>query len=230
MDKCTRREQNRATHLRRIAARKAAGLCPRCGLRPPAAGYVNCDICRQYGRTTYRRLVATGLCPVCCNRPPEPGKVVCGRCRYQQQRATRLAAADHRCPKCGKPHAGKTKYCASCLHNARQRSRRLRDAVFAAYGGARCNCPGCTVTEPEFLQIDHIHNDGAAHRRQLGGSGNHLYLWLKRHGFPAGFQVLCANCNYAKGKYGQCPHISRDGTHEYSTTAAATESTSSRVY
>jgi hypothetical protein len=24
-----------------------------------------------------------------------------------------------------------------------------------------------------------------------------VYLWLKREGFPAGFRVLCFNCNHA---------------------------------
>ena len=56
----------------------------------------------------------------------------------------------------------------------------------------------------EFLSIDHINNDGAAHRRKLGS--NYIYSWLIQTNFPEGFQVLCHNCNLAKGFYKQCPH------------------------
>jgi hypothetical protein len=34
-----------------------------------------------------------------------------------------------------------------------------REAVYAAYGGYKCNC--CGESEPMFLSIDHIDNDGA---------------------------------------------------------------------
>ena len=30
--------------------------------------------------------------------------------------------------------------------------------------------------------------------------------WLKRNGYPAGYQVLCFNCNFAKHRKGACPH------------------------
>lgn len=86
---------------------------------------------------------------------------------------------------------------------------KIRTEAIAAYGG-RCAC--CGETTPEFLSFDHIHNDGAAHRRELGrtkGSGN-MAWWLKRNGFPKGrIQLLCMNCNWAKGKYGVCPHATR---------------------
>ncbi len=43
-----------------------------------------------------------------------------------------------------------------------------------------------------------------AQRANPGGSV--LYSWLKKQGYPPGFQVLCHNCNLAKGYYGACPH------------------------
>jgi hypothetical protein len=58
----------------------------------------------------------------------------------------------------------------------------------------------------EFLQIDHVNNDGAEHRKQLGRGGSRLYQWLRKHNFPTGFQVLCANCNRGKALLGVCPH------------------------
>ena len=80
--------------------------------------------------------------------------------------------------------------------------RKNKIDVFNAYGGAMCAC--CGETHIEFLSLDHIGGDGAAHRRQLAGKG--LYLWLKTNGYPSGFRVLCMNCNFALGKYGYCPH------------------------
>lgn len=91
---------------------------------------------------------------------------------------------------------------------ANAHNRRLRDAALAAYGNA-CAC--CGEATWEFLGIDHMNGDGAAHRIALTGSryqggGTVMYRWLKRNGYPAGFRVLCHNCNAARGYYGYCPH------------------------
>jgi hypothetical protein len=84
-----------------------------------------------------------------------------------------------------------------------------RDQVFAAYGGYKCNC--CGESEPMFLSIDHIDNNGAEERRSglYAGSGIGFYMWLRKSGFPSGYQVLCMNCNTGKHKNGGvCPHQS----------------------
>ena len=85
----------------------------------------------------------------------------------------------------------------------------LREQVFAAYGGQVCSC--CGETEPMFLSIDHVDNDGAEMRRNraYGRSGTAFYQWLRKKGFPPGFQVLCFNCNLGKHRSGGvCPHKS----------------------
>lgn len=46
-----------------------------------------------------------------------------------------------------------------------------------------------------MLCIDHINNDGAEHNKI---HKDNLYSWLITHGFPSGFQVLCANHNTKK--------------------------------
>jgi hypothetical protein len=64
----------------------------------------------------------------------------------------------------------------------------------------------------EFLTIDHVNNDGREHRLRTPsqGAGDGLISFLKRSGYPDGFQVLCFNCNWAKGRYGGvCPHSKR---------------------
>lgn len=90
----------------------------------------------------------------------------------------------------------------------------LRDRVFAAYGGYRCAC--CGETEPMFLSLDHINNDGAEHRRSIGQNGRggmKVYQWIARNGFPDGFQVLCMNCNCGKARNGGvCPHQRSEGS------------------
>jgi hypothetical protein len=91
------------------------------------------------------------------------------------------------------------------------KTRRLqavcRNQVFEAYGGYKCNC--CGETEPLFLSIDHVDNNGAKERKSgsYAGSGTAFYQWLRKSGFPPGYQVLCMNCNVGKHKNGGvCPH------------------------
>lgn len=115
------------------------------------------------------------------------------------------------------PRSGLLSYCRPCL-NARSRTdkakatrrasmkthrAKTRQMVQDAYGNA-CDC--CGETTPEFLALDHVHNDGAAHRRETNNSPLQMYREVIRLGFPDRFQLLCHNCNCAKGWYGQCPH------------------------
>lgn len=82
---------------------------------------------------------------------------------------------------------------------------KLRKETFEAYGGAKCRC--CGEAERRFLTIDHINNDGAKERREMNNRGGYAsYARLRARGFPGGYQVLCFNCNMAKGHYGACPH------------------------
>lgn len=104
------------------------------------------------------------------------------------------------------------------LESARERARnyragwrkRIRLAALVHYSGGtpRCNC--CGDEHLAFLTINHIDGDGARHRREEFGSktygGSHmLWTWLKRNGYPDGFEVLCFNCNFAQ-YWGGCPH------------------------
>ena len=131
-------------------------------------------------------------------------------------------AEGKRCAKCGailpltefhvarrnKQHQSRDRqgYCKSCvLVDLKERRRKLRNDVISAYG-SRCVC--CGESREEFLTIDHINGGGNAHRKSLVNmSSTTFYQWLKSNEFPKqGFRCLCANCNFARGYRGYCPH------------------------
>lgn len=81
----------------------------------------------------------------------------------------------------------------------------LRHEAIMAYGGYVCAC--CGETEPKFLTLDHVFNNGSEHRKTIKNRGAGIFKWLKDHGYPAGFQILCMNCNHGKAlNNGICPH------------------------
>lgn len=97
--------------------------------------------------------------------------------------------------------------CEDCLqkHGAKQKQgyHEARVACLTAYGG-QCRC--CGETNHKYLQLDHVGNDGAAHRREIanGTRGGSNYQWAFRNGFPDRLQLLCANCHQAKTVHGGC--------------------------
>lgn len=93
-------------------------------------------------------------------------------------------------------------------------SQRIREEAISKYSyGMNC-CACCGEYEMDFLAIDHINGGGNKHRKTFKGS---LVAWLKRNGYPKGFQVLCHNCNMAKSLYGRCPHKNLTFTGESNT-------------
>lgn len=72
-------------------------------------------------------------------------------------------------------------------------------------GGREPYCACCGESSLEFLAIDHIDGGGNKHRANMK-RGTKMWQWLLKHGLPAGFRVLCHNCNLAIGFYGACPH------------------------
>ncbi|KKM83724.1 hypothetical protein LCGC14_1306510 [marine sediment metagenome] len=81
--------------------------------------------------------------------------------------------------------------------------QRVRLEVITAYGG-KCTC--CGESESTFLAFDHIKGTTGPERAKERKSGISWYLKLRREGYPEHIQVLCHNCNSAKGFYGVCPH------------------------
>ena len=112
--------------------------------------------------------------------------------------------------------------------------RKLKEEVLKVYSKKLsnsdvpcCNC--CRYTGIEFLTVDHIMPKREMEKEfksmvksisenisitpkeiQMGYNAKRkadpLNQWLITNDFPKGFQILCWNCNFAKGILGKCPH------------------------
>lgn len=82
----------------------------------------------------------------------------------------------------------------------------IRLKVLAAYSKGTIKCACCGEQEIKFLGIDHING---RKNEPIKRTGRNFYLYLLRTPYDDNLQVLCHNCNYAKGFYGSCPHASR---------------------
>lgn len=82
---------------------------------------------------------------------------------------------------------------------------KLKVAAIDYYSNGKRCCNLCGFNaDLDALCLDHINDDGAAHRAELGissrgaVSGTTIYERLKAKGWMDGLQVLCANCNMVK--------------------------------
>lgn len=90
--------------------------------------------------------------------------------------------------------------CKSC-YALRDRIR-TKQKFLALYGG-QCSC--CGQTDPRFLTLDHVKNDGNEHRKDFADSS--IMMLAIRNFQPERFQILCYNCNCGKSTNGGvCPH------------------------
>jgi hypothetical protein len=206
------------------AFRQSSGLC-RCGREREDSTKIQCARCRAADTQRQKHLrkhplIEDGKCSTCRSRERDAAYVTCAVCR-ERARNWKKREMDRRksqrlCRECAAPATIGYTRCDHCrlrnrlshksqkgnLRSAYQRRRADAKAAIFAHYGQLCKC--CGITEPEFLTIDHVHNDGAEHRRQIGGRD--IYGWIVKAGFPDWVQILCANCNGAKGRTGICPH------------------------
>jgi hypothetical protein len=98
--------------------------------------------------------------------------------------------------------------------NARKRGYTAvnKEQVLSHYGPngkLKCSWTGCLVSDVDMLSLDHIDDNGAEHRRQMGGLGKaaHLYRRLIRDKFPTGFQTLCYNHQMKKELFRKRKHL-----------------------
>lgn len=86
---------------------------------------------------------------------------------------------------------------------------RIKRQVFTHYcKSPNIQCRYCGEDDIDILTIDHINGGGNRQQRDMGWTkrgGYSFYFWLKRNGFPDGYQVLCMGCQYRKRRKEMAP-------------------------
>lgn len=173
--------------------------------RNDTGGYRNqCMQCRNGGMTSSR-------CESCGKpfaRLDSTVRTLCAACR---------PAVTKPCARCGTEFVGsmeQRRYCSPECRDAtfdeqrREAHRKQRLAALQAYSNETPSCVCCGEQMLVFLSLDHMNGGGSKQRKETGGGG--FYAWLRRHNYPAGFQVLCHNCNLGRQiNGGTCPHQER---------------------
>jgi len=127
---------------------------------------------------------------------PDNLRLLCYNCNCQvnMTKIILIEAYEIGCKYCGSEEKYRdTRSCPKCHQiNKRNKYIDLKLEVFSHYGN-KCAC--CGIDKPECLTMDHINNNGAEHRKQIG---TQIFPWLRKNNYPEDFQILCYNCNYAK--------------------------------
>ncbi len=134
-----------------------------------------------------RRLIKEGLCRDCEASVDERRFVRCKECRLRNGEQSKKF-------RCKQPDYMK------------RYMKKITMECYEAYGGAFCVC--CGEANFQFLTIDHINNNGAEERRRTNNaSGKCLAWYLRKRGYPVGYQIMCFNCNCGRARNsGVCPH------------------------
>ncbi len=200
---CTPCLEKRREERKNVEYRTA---CWRCRKNPPVEGKRKCAVCIGKDKAKTDEFRAKGICTGCKKRPALEGRNKCLECTEYSRSRTKKARELGMCMTCRTREAeeGK-KACKRCRLVSSKRRKELKVRVLKAYGGCRCSCPGCSETLVQLLTIDHVNNDGKAHRERLW-NGSRVYKDLEDRGFPEGFRVLCMSCNWGR-KHGECPHL-----------------------
>lgn len=128
--------------------------------------------------------------------------------REWRRERNRFLESSGLCIQCGaRPRGDKFKACDDCRRKTSERNNAsnlaIRADVLSLYGG-KCTC--CGETEDHFLSLDHVNNDGGKLRKMKDpnhGGGLYRYALKEKR---SDLQLNCHNCNFAKGRYGICPH------------------------
>lgn len=152
-------------------------ICKQCGLDKPLSNFQI--------RTRKKQGIS----------PQTARNTICRSCTKERR------AAQGCCKRCGVKIVDGVR-CDSCKelnrkHSIDQRLRR-KTKVISHYGN---RCVFCGESRILFLTIDHKHDDGAKHRKEIGGG--RIYIWLVKNNYPDGFQVACFNCNCGKALVGE---------------------------
>lgn len=205
------RNYKRESHLRIQEFRRINGLCRKCG--GGSGGKYRCRKCQdEVNEANYRRVArnkAVGLC-ACGRDRPEPGRGSCKLCldwaseNQKRLQAERLAVG--LCRYCNYWPLPGTQRCYYCTRNharlAAESYDRNKTLVLEHYSPI-CYCCGSATWWD--LEPDHLNNDGHLHGRTRISDA---WKWIIDNGFPDDIGIACANCNYGRGRWKICPHIS----------------------
>ena len=153
-DIATRRARDLERYHRRVAERRAKGLCLKCGKRPPAPHRSQCEPCAEKRRPAdlarhHRRSAeraTQGLCPKCGTQPPAPGRSLCEPCAEKTNRASR--ARDARLRAAGMPRRDPERARLYERERSRQEAGERRAAGLCVRCGKAPAVEGGPVCEP----------------------------------------------------------------------------------
>lgn len=164
--------------------RKEKGLCVSCGQKHERTT-AYCKSCTQKVIEYDRKRIEKGMCLRCRAVLPVEGKKHCQRCLDFMNRPEEV-------------------------ERKKVYRRGIRKEVIEGYGG-KCTC--CGEANLGFLSLDHVNNDGKAHREEVGAAIQTVF-WARKNGYPNNLTVLCYNCNLGRQfNGGVCPH--KTGGLEY---------------
>lgn len=204
-----------ANKKRLKAERIRKGVCIFCASNIPAPGKLGCTECNKYSQNASKKhknkKVNNKICLRCKNDVRYQKYKICQDCRRKELTAKNKVYLDKGlCRTCGKnPIRGENKtLCQDCVTRLKKNNTKRKldrwNRILDHYG-RKCNC--CGEAEINFLTVDHINNDGATHKRIMKSKDpGSVRKWIVDNGFPDTIQILCYNCNCAKGKLGYCPH------------------------
>ena len=186
-------------------------LCYHCGSSKENPDKSHCNKCSERKNVDRKGLYYSrknsGLCVRC--GVPSNNTTKCDDCNKVEKAYKKAKRKEWKklglCTSCGGLRTNPKKLvCDPCSQRARKKNLNLKKRIMDAYGGI------CTCCQDDYigrLTIDHIENNGAEHRRQLGiGGGRAFYHFLVKNNFPPDYQVLCSSCNLSKHIMGECPH------------------------
>ncbi len=76
--------------------------------------------------------------------------------------------------------------------------KQLKVEVLTHYGNQKLACVQCGEDRVACLSIDHIEGGGNKQRKGKLRASTAFYRWLKREGYPEGYQTLCMNDQFVK--------------------------------
>jgi len=79
----------------------------------------------------------------------------------------------------------------------RVRNDVIKSEVLTHYGNDKLACVSCGFGDLRALSIDHKRGNGHRHRMKMY-TGTYFYRWLRKQGYPIGYQTLCMNCQWIK--------------------------------